>query len=462
MTLRSALSMIALAAAAGCTPNNAVLSSGEYMVFLSEGTSRTVLFNAVDIDAIPGSFAIDCRCEIVGASGDDANCDDVDVFGGSCTTCAEFLDAKEDESKIPDPDQYVTDLCWADNNIIYDAGLEEEFDEDGEVTEYYDQWADNPYGDDLGDAPRFAYESWLHYDTYQVAGEELKPWRGEAIITTEGDFQITFHHEVPKDDFRFVFAIDPDFQPQECEGSTDELNAVDVDGDWLAEWSEGVDGTMYFLNSGAYQFNPNNVEEAWFLPQDWRAGYAQARFGEEDFTIRSGRYGDPFAYGEYETLSDLYVIELEPEDLYYIPFTADDDVDADVDGDGTPDFEQLSERMTETIQVTQAELEAFDYPIVPVAHANDWREPDGIASGLDGWGEMHYNWVRIDEGSNLEVGGSASGSFHLLMEALDSQSRVMVQGDFTVENIKAEKWGAYDVQEERLEELGTELCVETR
>jgi hypothetical protein len=492
MKLRTVLSFIAVCGSSACTPNNAVLTSGEYMVFFSESTSRTILFDAVDFDKVYKTMRVDCQCEVTVVDGDAANCPDAESAGG-CYTCQEFEDYIDDPESGPDTDVYLTDLCWSDYNPVYD------FDDDEDGVPDVLWWNENPITGGNG-TPHFGYESWLHYDTFRVVQEPLNPWRGEAIITTEGDFQVTFHHRMGGDDLRFAFAIEPDFQPEVCVGSGDEIAAEPVDGDWLGNWSREVDdGTMYFLNAGAYQFNPSNVDIVWFFPQDWSAGYSEAKVGDEDFVLRSARYGDPFAYGEYETLSSLYDIQLEVDDLFYVDLDAEDDPDtdnvendpltADFNGDGVPDFEELKARMDSISDTTYDEFDAFTQAFEsvtpnitdlgdvtsaisgsgdetmayrPVTHTNDWRAPDGVPDGLDGWGEMHYNWVRIASGSDLTVGGSAAGEFSLTLEALDSQSRMLIRGSFEVEKIKAEKWGAYDVQQERLDELGTTLCVDTR
>jgi hypothetical protein len=473
-----AIAALSLLGAAACAPQNAQLTEGEYIVFLAESTSRTILFDAVSFDELASgdpsdegveTFQIDCRCELVSVLGDDATCEDADAFGGSCTSCAEFFPEEGEELENPNDAGYLTDLCWAPYHTIYDEGIPIDGNDDEQLV----QWVPNPWDDSGNGAPRFAYELWLHRDKFRVVKQKLEPWRGEAIITTEGDFHVTFHHTVGGSDFRFAFVIDPDFQPQECVGSGESVAAEPVDGDWLGAWSEDIeegDGTLYYLNAGAYQFNPSNIEDAWFLPNDWRAGYAEAKFGEEQLFIRGARYGNPFAYEEYEALGDLFgQAYVGVEDLFYFAMPADDNPDtdtvendpvtADIDGDGVADYTEMGEVIETIVADTKSEIEAVGWEIAPKAHLNDWRAPDGIASGLDGWGELHYNWVQIDAGSVLEVGGSASGSFELTMQATDSQSRMFIKGSFVVDKIKKERWGAYDIDAIKIEENGTELCV---
>lgn len=552
----SFISVLALLGVGACVPNNAELTSGEYVVFFAESSSRTVLFDAIDFESLSEeeAFRIDCSCELVGVSGDDANCPGEDMFSEpGCTTCLEFLPDDETGELVYPDDDVITDICFTGHHYIYDPGLDTDDNGHADII----QWNSNPFyeppgsasagenvyanscaechgsdgeggtgpslaltsmawsDDELRDvlangivaievndkdgtetevelmpspgvtndsdaddlisylreefgapgAPAFAYESWLHRDAFQVVKQPLEPWRGEAIMTTEGDFQITFHHKVGGDELRFAFVVDPDFQPQECVGDGDNVSAEDVDGNWLENWSretpDDKGGTMYFLNTGAYQFNPSDLEDAWFLPQDWLAGYAEAKFAEEDFFVRGARYGDPVAYSEYEALGDLFgQVFVTVEDLFYIALGADDDpATADLDEDGVPDYEEMAEQVGDVITQTETEYALLEYEATPVSHLNDWRPPDGLADGLDGWGELHYNWVRIDDGSKLEVDGNASGEFHLLLTAIDSQSRVLIRGEFNVDKIKKERWGTKDVEAEKLEENGTVLCV---
>lgn len=144
---------------------------------------------------------------------------------------------------------------------------------------------------------------WLDDFSYYVKEGELKPYRVEAVITSEHDIQLTAHIDIPKfGDFRFGWVIDPDFQPQVCVDKADNSGAelVPVDGDWLGGWSEGVDGTLFHLNAFSYQLNPANHQDYWTIDQTWMAGYTFGRFAEEEFYGRSTDYiqtVDPTVYG---------------------------------------------------------------------------------------------------------------------------------------------------------------------
>ncbi len=89
------------------------------------------------------------------------------------------------------------------------------------------------------------YFYWFAGDTYYLDEGELEPWRAEALITNEGDFQITVHHELGSEDFRFAFVIDPNFEPSVCvqEGQScytldDPANPADSDGDGWADYDD--------------------------------------------------------------------------------------------------------------------------------------------------------------------------------------------------------------------------------
>ncbi len=90
-----------------------------------------------------------------------------------------------------------------------------------------------------------SYQYWLAEDDYYVVQNEVTSWRSEAIMTSEGDFQITVHHELDSsvgdagEDFRFAFVIDPNFQPTVCiqDGQTC-YTGQDDDGDGLADYDD--------------------------------------------------------------------------------------------------------------------------------------------------------------------------------------------------------------------------------
>ena len=97
--------------------------------------------------------------------------------------------------------------------------------------------------DDVGAMPNYESElydyiqpldyqgpfNWLMNDSFFLKEGELDTWRSEAVMTSEGDFQITLHQELAggKEDFRIAFVIDPNYQPVECIQSGDTCYTLD-------------------------------------------------------------------------------------------------------------------------------------------------------------------------------------------------------------------------------------------
>ncbi len=305
-----------------------------------------------------------------------------------------------------------------------------------------------------------AHEAWVTNDGFHVLTDSLDPWRGEAIITSEGDFQIGFHHRLPGGaDLRWSFTIDPVFQPRECVQNDDgTVQYEDIDGDWVENWSNDVEsGTLYYLNQGAYQFDPSLVPvtvnddpdyDFWPLPDEWEAGTGDGKFAEDLFAHRAPYYAMPAAYGSYDPLIGTY--DFLRSDLFF----------CDVgDGDGCVDetLAELEFAKTGTEdEFAMLGLEGYEVRY----HDNLWRESDGRREGLDDWMELHYSWVRFDEGSALEVGGSASGDFQIVYEAFDSHTHVFVKGSFDVPRIKKDVWTTKYLPDIKLAENETVLCGE--
>ncbi|MEQ1568554.1 MAG: hypothetical protein ABMA64_23150 [Myxococcota bacterium] len=406
--------------AIACTPNNATLVSGRYMTFISDGTSLSLAKEAVDPTDYPGYYQVDCR---------------------------EFeTQEEEDATRLPD---YIP-ICGAN------------------------QWPP-------------LYESWGTQAGFHVVTESLDPWRGEAVIMAEGDLNLSFHHRVPGGaDMRFVFAIDPDFAPQTCvqnaDGTTDR---VALDGDWIDNWSSELDwiasddnkypeayahlepyldGRLYFLNARSYQYNPANTDGPdWDVPPEWTAGSAQGKFVEEDVYHRTSRYGDPQVYNAIELSgsTETQYIGIDPDDLFY----------CDMDEGADPTSDACMSSMDEKIRGINSDIHkelqrmmqpdkdadpVFEY--APIAHVNYWRPVDGRPAGFDGWGEIHYSYVVFSPDSDLTVGGHAKGAFSLALGADQSSTRMFVQGEFSVDKIKGDKWTTADLEHDKLEEAGETRC----
>ncbi len=295
-------------------------------------------------------------------------------------------------------------------------------------------------------------EAWLDSDGYVAIGGPLDPWRGEGIITSEGDIQIGFHQRLPGgEDFRFAFVIDPNFQPQRCsEDGNGNTVSEDIDGNWIENWSADVDGgMMYYLTNGGFQFNPASTQEIWTLPQEWRSGGAWGRFAAEDLQVRAGYYGSPGAYNDIAADEDAAV---SPNDLFW------SDMDEGADPTSDRGHQSLISDVQDISDEVNDELAAISAPILTRVHTNEWRTPDQSAAGLDSWVELHYSYVHFDAGSSFEKGDALSGEFQLVFDASESQTRVMVSGRFNVDKLKRDRWVTDDVQAAKQTENGTVLC----
>jgi hypothetical protein len=335
------------------------------------------------------------------------------------------------------------------------------------------------------------YEEWAIQSGFHVVIEEnIEPWRGEAVITSEGDLQLAFHHRLPGGaDMRFVFAIDPDFAPVSC--TVDEEGTVvrgPMDGDWIAEWSKELDyiaaqseadeaylapyahmepyfdgGRLYFLNARSYQLNPADPTGAdWDIPQQWSAGAVQGKFSEENLFHRTARYGEPQVYNavEVQDNTEYQYFDISKDELWYCD---------DIVVEPTEDLcmIEMEEELREVQVGVRDELgrmldpEKSGTPLLsfaPITHVNYWRQPDGLPPGFDGWGEAHWNYVVFSENSDLQVGGRAEGAFTFTFDADESSTRVFMKGRFVVEKIKKDRWTTDNLEQVKLEEKGVELC----
>lgn len=441
--------------AAGCAPNNAEMTQGSFTAFLASQTSTSIVKGAVEPEEFDEDWTLDCR---------------------------EFENKKEEAA----------------------LQLEESILDKGACKDLV-ELGDSEFGGE-----ETTQEAWLLEDGYYVVREPLDPWRGEALVTTEGDLQIGFHHALPgADDFRFLFVINPDFQPTQCVAAEDGVGTPEnLDGDWVGEWSKTVqevleahpddpsydllrefpNGKVYFLTSFAYQFNPDDPQSQnnpfWSLPNEWGSGTANGKFSQEFFSHRTIRYGEPILYSNFEATEDSQAPVQSPENVWYCNTGADEepidetptneggenappanDLDAPCQNiNGNYEWQTLGEMIARAEAVadeTSEELALVDVPFRPIVEDNLWRKSDGNAPGLDGWAELHYNWVVIDENQDISKGGSVSGAFHLLMDGTTSTSRYFISGRFDVERIRGDIWSNKDLQEQKAEEAaeaGSPLC----
>jgi hypothetical protein len=433
---RTVLSLPLLALSVACAPQNAEIVSGEYTAFLAASRSITYQTGDLKLDEFERQYYVDCR---------------------------EFEDARNDEQN---------------EELRLGNGP-------GEGKGQRVPVCDDDPGN--GEWPPTA-ESWLDQDGFAVVGDKLEPWRGEALITSEGDVQLGFHQRLPGgEDMWFVLVIDPDFQPRTCVPTADGsgVEYAPVDGDWIAEWSKDVadkGGRLFFLNSNAFQMSPQSVNsyvedpntsiDEWFFPNEWLAGHAQGEFADDLFALRSAKYGSPAAYASYlESVNNVNeAAAVTYSDLYYWP--PDSEVEA-VDKAGNRRCQSLEECVDNAradANVISNELGRVLLPGVdrdvddglpsfrPHVHDNAWRTPDRSPSGLDGWVEIHSNWVRFDAGSELVKGGAATGEFALVFEGTESASKFFIRANFEVKNFKDDVWSTTYLPPIKFEQNGTDEC----
>lgn len=417
------------AAALGCNPQSADLTSGSFTAFLGINTSQIFVENKIPIEDFDNYWYIDCR-----------------------------------------------NLPEGDPNLLEDR---EEICADGSNNGYRGVFVPETGG--------ILHETWINRDAFAAVHETLDPWRGEAIITSENDLQLTFHHRLPGgQDMRFAFVVDPAFQPRVCEEADDgTLSLQPIDGDWVANWSENMternhaasewsfpgyndDGTLFLLNSGSYQFDPDQTTATWQLPPKMEAGFARARFGPEEMFFVTSRYARPRAYTNFD-LDDQNGAELD--DLYFLDTRELDP--RNYQGEGfegrikeDPDYiTMMSEGPELHANQTMAEFTAMYADKVsppnytPIAPHNAWRQPDDSDAGFDRWGELHYNWVRFDQPrEQLAAGETVSGEFRLYFFGANSQSHMLVEGEFVADRVRNDTWTTRDVAAEKAEEADIVLC----
>jgi len=331
-----------------------------------------------------------------------------------------------------------------------------------------------------------AHEEWAASAGYRVVSDVAEPWRGEAVITAEGDLQIGFHARMTGGaDMRVILVVDPTFQPQTCRSKPGGgVERVDLDGNWLDQWSNELatlqglpdkyqdayahmapymdNGRLYFLNSFAYQINPADVEDRWPLPEQWQAGTVSAKASEEHMVLRTTRYAIPRVYNLFDNSTTVDDSNTSDTDLWHCSLSSGEDASSnDCMSDTGEEIHTTADEIHDELAPMFKPDGSMSDPIFsyrPIAHLNDWRPSDGFNAGLDGWGEMHYNYVVFDGDSDLTAGGQATGAFSVVLDGEDSGSRLFVKGEFQVDKIRTDRWTTDDLQAIKAEENGAELC----
>lgn len=318
-------------------------------------------------------------------------------------------------------------------------------------------------GEDCEQIPA-TYFTWLNQFSYYKLEESFSvdgavaPWRTEAVITSEGDLQLTAHIDMPGfGDFRFGWVIDPDFQPTECVANAEGGASLEnIDGDWLAGWSEGADGGVWNLNASAYQINPSNQGEYWYIPQEWAAGTSFARFEDEEFYARATDYQDAAGYPLYFPAYPDFggAPGSLPQLGTYGGWVGaiDEYLNEGEDGVGNTDLSGLAKSK---------------FPLEFEIEDNAWRAdstPDS-ASGFHDWVGVSSSFVRIDNKDAIQVDNETpvTGSFQIFLEGLAAPSKVIVSGSFTLTNIREDVWGyGPPLADQKREENGTPECGDER
>ena len=246
---------------------------------------------------------------------------------------------------------------------------------------------------------------------------------------------------------------DVDGLDRECTSALDNLEQLDDSGDptlisygqadWTAEMSEDEDGSIYYLNAGAYQVNPNDNDIVWTLPQEWLSGFAAARFASDNFSS--------VGTGDYD-----YVYQLDiPDNVGSVTvFTATDEFYQDFAEEARAQADWWSSNANAWTGMDADLYDGFNFRV----EDNAWRTRDSLTTGLDSWTYRSPNYVIISDGSNLEEGGSAKGEFQIHLVSFDSASAMVVQGSFDVAEIRGDKWTYGSLEEELIERNETEIC----
>ena len=223
----------------------------------------------------------------------------------------------------------------------------------------------------------------------------------------------------------------------------------------VQNWSADEEGqTIYYLNAGAYQRNPADSGDNWFMPSEWYAGYAHSKFAAEEF--ESAWIVDADAVSDvtrYDSRDDIRTSGTANQ-MWYIANNA-----------RNPDPEYYADWVSwfeETADVWAAELptymslgyEGYDYKV----EGNEWRPIDDQESGLDNWVEIHRSWVRIDDGSDLTPGGKVTGDFQIYLTGFEAISQMVVQGSFVVPEVQEERWHNGILEDELRERNNTPVC----
>jgi len=463
------MNLILLTALTGCAPQDATVT-GQWFSWLAANSSATVAEGNLD-------FADATAFECSGRGWDAELCDfEPGYIGPTSGPGDQYIGGKCPMTNASGDFNPNNGLC----NVSYTSSCNEE-----DIATFDEQ---------CSELQALEKNTWINDDGYYGLSGPIEPWRSEALINSEGDLQLTVHVDLgDKQDFRFGFAVDPDFAPVDClEDEEGNAYVTNRDGsDWVDEWSEDEDGSrIYYLNAGAYQHNPFKGEDTWYLSNDMISGFGFSKFAAEELTSRPGDYGDYPDDGSDPVMEDnfLAVDDHERPDLsdYDTRFETLCEMavgaecphlDVDDDGDGASENEgdcndnddnivpadcanapapamSWAEEFVNVLGANKNDEAQFEHKI----ESNKWRPIDGTISGLDGWMEVHSSWVRLEANQTIADGERVKGDFQILFEGDEGGSRVLVRGEFDIEALREDRWGYEILEETKRNENDTAFC----
>lgn len=494
-----------LALFAGCDPHDATVNA-KYAMYFSEAVSENILRLRQQDAYAPET----CEFEQTDPLADEI--DDEQIFEDECwgkkvAAEKEFQDAYNLE---PFDCRTFGDSPYNDNSIrIRDAvipGWEADYEEFCCV-ESRDEDPDNdPDGDMLTPndctIATAKFMDWLDDRPYYLNHGDVTTWREEAVLTAEGDLQLTLHMDTPFGEVRFGWVVDPLFQPTECvdDGDSSKEQALFGDENVLENWAAGEEEgtTLFYLNAGAAQINPNNTADAWYLEREWSAAAGFSRFGDEPAYM----YGTDYA--EYDTLTGAYTpffvytddeggvtdgYGSEPNPGRYTELNCGEDgqdgcaqlkdypdfVESMVDNfnNGGPDEDGNQVEPAEDDLANFGKLPQDEFPFHVKIEDNSWRKTEigqgENPSGLDNWVGVNPGWVRFqmapEDFRAIEPGTLDSplkGDFQIYLISAESSGSVwFFEGSFEITTIERDTWGySPELDVQKREENDTKTCGE--
>ncbi len=261
------MSPLLLLAFLGCAPNDAEVTAHWWAWLAANSSAAVGEGNLTDLDAVATRF----ECSGRGWNLEEGRWDDG------------YIGPRESDD-LDDP-RFVGGACRPTDE---DPNTPSSY-----CASYEDEFFTECYGD--ADSGKVGAAELLSDDGYYGLQGSVTPWRTEALLNGEGDLQLAVHHQLePGQDFRFVFSVDPDFEPTRCISTENGAEIQQVDGDnWVDQWSADEDGyRIYYLNAGAAQPQSGSPTETgvYYLTTDWLTGYGYAKFAGEEFNSVSNRF----------------------------------------------------------------------------------------------------------------------------------------------------------------------------